>query len=93
MKKILLLILAVSIPFLLSFKVWQAFRYAKLKDEVLGLEREQTDWLEKNKKVIASLALWGSPERIEKLASETLRLKRLEQARTLKIKLPGGKGF
>ena len=93
MKKLLILAVALSIPFFLCLTVWQAYRYTKLNDEVAALEAEQVSWLEKNKKVIAGLALWSSPERIEKLARETLGLKRLDRDRTLTITLPNRKGF
>ncbi len=92
-KRFLILALALSIPVFLSLIVRQAFRYTELKEQVAALEAEQVDWLEKNKKAIAGLALWSSPERIEKLARETLGLKRLDRERTLTIMLPSRKGF
>ena len=93
MKKIMILILVVTIPVFLSFEVWQVFRYRSLKQEALTLEAQQKDWLERNKKILANISLFSSPERIEKLSEETLGLERIDASRVLTIKLSGGKGF
>jgi cell division protein FtsL len=92
-KKILILFLVVTIPVLLSFEVWQVFRFRSLKQETLSLQAQQKDWLEENKKVLANISLFGSPERIEKLSEGTLGLERIDDSRVLTIKRPGGRGF
>jgi len=53
---------------LFFLNTWQGFRYQELEREVAGLEQEQKNWLEKNKKAIAALAVLSSPERIKALA-------------------------
>jgi hypothetical protein len=58
-----------------------------LEGEVEALEREQKNWLEKNKKVIAALAVLSSPERIKSLAVDSLGLKPLEPEDLIKIEL------
>jgi hypothetical protein len=84
-KKILIFILVCSVPVLLSLEVWQVFRYRRLKQETLELEAQQKDWLEKNKKVLANISLFSSPERIEKLSRETLGLEILDGDRVLTV--------
>ncbi len=87
MKKILILLLVATVPVLLSLEVWQVFRYRKLSRETLELEAQQKDWLEKNKKVLANISLFSSPERIEKLSREALGLQILEGDRVLTIEI------
>lgn len=86
-KKILILLLVATVPVLLSLEVWQVFRYRKLSRETLELEAQQKDWLEKNKKVLANISLFSSPERIEKLSREALGLQILEGDRVLTIEI------
>jgi len=93
LKKIVLLLLALSVPALLSVEVWQVYRYRRLQDEVGELEVEQKRWLEENKKVLANISLFRSPERIQKLAEQALGLESAGPERILTIKVPGGKGF
>ncbi len=92
MKKVLILFLAVTVPVFLSLEVWQVFRYRSLKRETLELEAQQKDWLEKNKKVLANISLFSSPERIEKLSRDTLGLKSLEDDSVLTVEIMEDKG-
>ena len=73
MKRLIFIVLTLIIPILFFVNVWQGFRYERMKREVGLFESEQRDWLEKNKKLIAALAVFRSPGRIEKIAeSRTL---------------------
>jgi len=83
-------VLAFIVLFFLN--TWQGYRYQELEQEVENLELEQKDWLEKNKKVIAALAVLSSPERVEALAVEKLGLKRLKPEDVIKVKLKDGQG-
>jgi cell division protein FtsL len=67
---------------------WQGYRYGTLKRELQELEAEQRDWLEQNKKLVAALAVMGSPERIERIALKELGLKRLDKSRRTTVVLP-----
>lgn len=78
-----LLILAVIALFFLN--TWQGFRYEQLKRSVRELEIEQKDWLERNKKVIAALAVMSSPARVEALARQRLRLRTLQAGEAVKV--------
>ena len=81
---ILLIFTFLSLFFL---NTWQGFRYQELEREVVGLEREQKNWLEENKKVIAALAVLTSPSRIKSLAEESLGLKPLKPGDRIEIEL------
>jgi hypothetical protein len=83
----ILLILAFLSLFFLN--TWQGFHYQELEREIGGLEQEQKNWLEKNKKVIAALAVLSSPERIKTLAVDSLGLKPLQAEDLIKIELGG----
>jgi len=82
-----IMILAVLSLFFLN--TWQGFRYQELERGVGRLEQEQKNWLEKNKKVIAALAVLSSPERIKNLAEGTLGLKPLQGQELIEIELGG----
>jgi cell division protein FtsL len=77
---------------LFFLNTWQGHRYQELEQEVENLELEQKDWLEKNKKVIAALAVLSSPERVEALAVDKLGLKPLKPEDVIKVSFEGGQG-
>lgn len=77
---------------LFFLNTWQGYRYQELEQEVGNLELQQKDWLEKNKKVIAALAVLSSPERVEALAVDKLGLKPLKPEDVIKVKLKDGQG-
>ncbi|HDQ14751.1 MAG TPA: cell division protein FtsL [Sediminispirochaeta sp.] len=74
--KFLLLILILSVPLLLFVSVFQVYRYQELSREVTELRREQTELLERNKRMIANIAILSSPRRIAKLAEEVLEMEK-----------------
>jgi len=74
---------------LFFLNTWQGFRYQELERGVGRLEQEQKNWLEKNKKVIAALAVLSSPERIRTLAEDSLGLKPLQGQELIEIELGG----
>ena len=83
----LFILMVLSFLALFFVNTWQGFRYQELEREVRGLEQEQKNWLEKNKKVIAALAVLSSPERIRTLAEDSLGLKPLEAEDLIEIEL------
>jgi cell division protein FtsL len=64
MKRPALLALIATIPVLLIGTVWQTSRYSALETEARRLESSQEDWVEENGKLIASIAVLSSRERI-----------------------------
>jgi cell division protein FtsL len=74
MKKLVVLLFAVSVPVLLGFKIWQVQRTQALLERIETMDQQQREWLEKNKKLLSAIAVFRSPARIEKLAREKLGL-------------------
>ncbi len=68
--KLLLFLLVLVVSALFAGNTWHGVRYERLQREVKNMEEEQKEWLERNKKLIAGLAVFGSPVRIEKLAEQ-----------------------
>jgi hypothetical protein len=86
------IIMALAFIALFFLNTWQGYRYQELEQDVGNLEVEQKDWLEKNKKVIAALAVLSSPERVEALAVDKLGLKPLKAEDVIKVNIKGGRG-
>ena len=74
MKKVILLMLTLSVPLMLFISIHQVYRYQQLENEIDGLRNTQIELFESNKRMIANIAILGSPKRIAKIARETFRL-------------------
>ena len=93
MKKQLITYLAVlTIPLFLSLCVWQSNRYNSLKLQLNKLEKAQEERVEQNKRLIADIAIYSSPQRIERIARNELKLYKIRPEDVLQIKIQGGKG-
>ncbi|MDR1839382.1 MAG: septum formation initiator family protein [Treponema sp.] len=84
--------LGLTIPVFLSLLVWQSNRYQNLKGELLRLEQSQEEWVESNKRLIAGIAEYSSPERIEQIAKYQLELRKIRPEHLLQVKITEGKG-
>jgi cell division protein FtsL len=84
-KKIVALILICTIPLVLFVSSVQAYNYMKLKSETEKLEAEQKEWIEKNKKLVASIEVLKTPERIEKIVRDELGLQKIDKERVVKV--------
>jgi hypothetical protein len=84
--------LALTLPLFLGVSVRQFRKYAALQREVRGLEVIQEEWIESNKRLIAGIALFSSPDRIERIAAEELGLTRKQPEEILQIRIEGGRG-
>ncbi len=91
MKKIISLFVIASVPVFIFLTVWQVYQYESVKNEIALLEEEQSELFEKNKQMVANIAILSSPARIEKLAAEELDLKKSSPMRTIHVKFPGSK--
>jgi cell division protein FtsL len=89
---ILLYFLALTLPLFLGVSVWQSKKYAVLQREVRGLEVIQEEWIESNKRLIAGIALFSSPDRIERIAAKELGLTRKQPEEILQIRIENGRG-
>ena len=90
-QKLLACSLALSIPLLLAVDSIQARRYTKLEQEVASLERKQKDLVEQNKKLITSISILSSSDRIEKIASEHFGMRKASSNEIVRIEVKDGK--
>jgi cell division protein FtsL len=89
---LLLYFLALTLPLFFGIALWQSGKYTALQREVRNLEVVQEEWIESNKRLIAGIALYSSPDRIEHIAAEELGLTRKQPEEILQIKIEGGRG-
>lgn len=86
-KRLLVFLCVLAVPIALFFNVWQSYRYAELSAEVNALEAEQREAFERNKRLIAGIAVLRSPERIARIAEEHLGLSREFPDRFVKVEV------
>jgi cell division protein FtsL len=84
-KKILFIVAACTVPVFFFVQVLTAYHYQSLEREVSALEKEQKDWFEKNKKIIAGISVLRTPERIEKIARDELGLEQIDPDRIKRL--------
>ena len=82
----------ITIPVFLGALVWQANRYQNLSNELVRLEQAQAEWIESNKRLIAGISEYSSPERIENIALNQLDLRKIRPEYFLQVTITGGKG-
>jgi cell division protein FtsL len=76
----------VTIPLVLGLNVWQSFRYREIERDLGKLEREQEEWVESNKRLIAGIAVLSSSERIARIAVD-LGLIKIQPEDVLQIRI------
>jgi len=91
-KYFILYFMAVSLPLLLALIAWQSNRYQNLNRELSRLEQTQAEWIESNKKLIAGITEYSSPNRIEYIAENQLKLRRIRPENLLQVKIVEGQG-
>ena len=92
MKKIIRFVIALSIPALLFLSVYQVYRYQQLETEVAQLREVQKELFERNKRLIAHIAILESPRRIAELAEDELGLEQVPIEERMRIILTRRKG-
>ena len=85
MKKILVVFLTLIVPLMFFLEVWGVFSHQKKTQDIEKLEIDQNEWLEKNKKLIAAIAVYSSPARIEKVVKEDLHLEKIDPHNIMEI--------
>ena len=85
--KILIILLALSIPLLLILNGIQAERYKKLMESVTELEAKQVQLIEENKKLIIDIGLLSSTERIEEIAEKKLGMRKAESEEIIRVEM------
>ncbi|GAB1483828.1 hypothetical protein MASR2M78_26440 [Treponema sp.] len=91
-KRILLYCFALSIPLMLGLSSYQTSRYAKVAAQLRSLEKEQREWVESNKRLIAGIAVLGSVSRIDRIAHDELGLKKVKPEMVLQVRLEPRRG-
>ena len=81
-----------SIPVFLALTAWQSSRYGDLERELKKLEKTQEEWVENNKRLIAGIMLYSSPDRIERIARDQLGLQKKQPEDVLQISIEGNDG-
>jgi hypothetical protein len=89
---IALYFLALTLPLFLGVSVWRSRTYAALQREVRRLEVIQEEWIESNKRLIAGIALFSSPDRIEHIAVQELGLTKKQPEEILQIRIENNRG-
>jgi len=82
----------ITIPLFLGLIVWQSNRYRNLTNEITRMEQTQVEWVESNKRLIATIAEYTSPERIERIAVNEMELKKIRPEYLLQVRIVEGKG-
>jgi len=80
-------LMALTIPFFLWLLVWQSTRYQNLQRELSRLEQTQEEWIESNKRLVAGIAEYSSPVRIEEFARYQLDLQKIRPENLLQVKI------
>jgi len=86
-----LYLMVFTIPILLALTAWQSARYQNLFREVKRLEQMQAEWVESNKRYVADIAEYSSPQRIVDIAENKLGLKRIRPEYLLQVKITEGR--
>ena len=78
---------AISIPTMLMIDAVQARKYSDLRKQVISLEEKQSELIEENKKLITDISLLSSADRIERLASEELGMRKAETDEIIRVEM------
>ena len=88
-KYMLLYVLVLSIPLFFGLLIWQSNRYRNLSRELVRLEQTQREWVESNKRLIAAISEFSSPERIDYMARNHLGLRKIQPEHFLQVRITG----
>jgi cell division protein FtsL len=83
--KVLLYVMALTLPLSFALLAWQAVRFSDLRDEVERLYKAQDEWVENNKRLITEIASLSSSARIEKIAKDSLGLDKKRPEEVMQI--------
>lgn len=90
-KILFICILSLSIPVLLFLYAIQAEKYTTLAREVTELEAKQEKLIEENKRLISDISILSSAERIEKIATEELKMHKADSDDIIRVEVTGEK--
>jgi len=87
---LLLYVLVFTIPLFMGLLIWQSNRYFNLEKELSRLEQTQKEWTESNKRLIAGIAEFSSPQRIDDIARNEFGLHKIQPEYSLQVRITGG---
>lgn len=90
LKKVGLIVLTLAIPLVLFGGVWQTSRYTRLENEVSRMDTEQYTVIRQNKRLISGITVLSTPERIEKVATHDLNMRKALPSEIMRIELKKG---
>ena len=85
MRKLIILVIVLTIPALLFLVTWQNIRFTELSTSISSIRQQQEDLMEKNKRLIIGLAILRSPKRIEEIGLKDLKLHEALPSEVIKI--------
>jgi cell division protein FtsL len=88
--KILALFFIITIPLFFAAVVWQANRYNSVDKEISQLEKDQEQWINASKRLIAGGASYTSAERIE-MAAKRMKLEKVPPENIIQVQIYQGK--
>lgn len=80
-------VFALCIPLLLIVDTYQSAEYAKLEKEVLFIQGEEHDLIEANKRLLSGISVLSNPERIEKIARDTLGMRKADLSEIIRVEI------
>lgn len=89
-RNIAAVLLALAIPAMLFSLVWQTSRYGDLDRQVRELDRKQDEVITVNRRLISGITVLTTPERIERVASEELKMRKARPDEITRISLKKG---
>lgn len=91
-QRLLTILVALMIPVAVLMTTWSGLHRHLLAEELQALEHEQAAWLEQNKRLLTSIAIYRSPQRIAELAERDLGLAPIDAERLIIVEPAGGAG-
>ena len=89
MKRVLSVVIILSVPLFLLATVRQTARFQVLRAEAQHLENLQKDWIEQNRKLLTSISVLSARARVDEAARRQLRLSPVSPEGILRIKIQG----
>ncbi len=82
--------LSLMIPAMLFAMVWQSYRYSQLERELARVEKLQYEIIEENRRMISGISVLSTPERISRVATEDLGMRKAEAKEITRIAISRG---
>jgi hypothetical protein len=90
MKRILSMLMLVSLPLMLFLVAAQSARYHALVMDIRRLESHQADWIQDNRRLLTNIAVAGARYRIDASLAGAVGYRMVNPGTTLRIRvIPG----